>query len=88
MSRQKSPSTTTARKRAPRKSVARPKAMDAPAVTQFVGLEQRSALIAEAAFFRAEKRGFALGSEVEDWLTAESEVNAKLLHAARSRPRG
>jgi len=41
-------------------------------------------LIAEAAFFRAEKRGFSPGHEVEDWLAAESEVDAKLLHAVES----
>ncbi|MEW6039667.1 MAG: DUF2934 domain-containing protein [Pseudomonadota bacterium] len=32
------------------------------------------ALIAEAAYLRAEKRGFAEGSELEDWLEAEKEV--------------
>ncbi|QXP85636.1 DUF2934 domain-containing protein [Methylococcus sp. ANG] len=32
------------------------------------------ALIAEAAYLRAEKRGFVGGSELEDWLEAEKEV--------------
>ncbi|QJD28591.1 DUF2934 domain-containing protein [Methylococcus geothermalis] len=32
------------------------------------------ALIAEAAYYRAEKRGFAGGGELEDWLEAEKEV--------------
>ena len=32
------------------------------------------ALIAEAAYLRAEKRGFAEGGELEDWLEAEKEV--------------
>jgi hypothetical protein len=45
-------------------------------------------LIAEAAFFRAEKRGFAPGNEEQDWLAAEAEVDAKLLNAAESGPRG
>ena len=31
-------------------------------------------LIAEAAYRRAEKRGFAPGYEMEDWLAAETEV--------------
>jgi hypothetical protein len=44
-------------------------------------------LIAEAAFFRAEKRAFAPGHEVEDWLAAESEVDAKLMHAVESGPK-
>ena len=83
MPREKSPSTQTPRKRAPRKTAA---AASAAATTfgQFVGPEQRAALIAEAAFFRAEKRGFAPGHEVEDWLAAESEVDAKLMHAVES----
>ncbi len=32
------------------------------------------ARIAEAAYYRAERRGFAGGSEVEDWLAAEEEI--------------
>jgi hypothetical protein len=31
-------------------------------------------LIAEAAYYRAKKRGFAPGYEVEDWVQAEAEV--------------
>jgi hypothetical protein len=31
-----------------------------------------------AAYFRAERRGFAPGYEIEDWLAAEAEVAAKL----------
>ena len=81
MPREKSP-TPTVRKRAPRKSVAAPHV--ASSFTRFVDPERRAALIAEAAFFRAEKRGFAPGNEVEDWLAAESEVDAKLMHAAES----
>jgi hypothetical protein len=35
-------------------------------------------MIAMAAYFRAEKRGFTSGSEVEDWLEAEKEVASRL----------
>jgi hypothetical protein len=87
MAREKSPSTPTIRKRAPRKSVAKPQA-EIESITRFVGPEHRATLIAEAAFLRAEKRGFAPGSEIEDWLAAEAEVDAKLLHGVSSRPRG
>lgn len=31
-------------------------------------------MIADAAYFRAEKRGFASGHEIEDWLAAEKEI--------------
>jgi Protein of unknown function (DUF2934) len=35
----------------------------------------REALIATAAYYRAERRGFRPGHEVEDWLDAEREVD-------------
>lgn len=40
--------------------------------------EDRHRLIAEAAYFRAEQRGFVPGCELEDWLAAELEVDALL----------
>ena len=85
MPREKTPVDVTVKKRAPRKA-----ASDAiKSVTNFssfVGPEKRAALIAEAAYFRAEKRGFAPGHEHEDWLAAENEVDAALLRA-KSPPR-
>lgn len=44
---------------------------------------RRHAMIAEAAYYRAERRGFAPGHELEDWLQAEAE----LAPAARQRGR-
>ena len=35
-------------------------------------------MIARAAYFRAERRGFADGCALQDWLEAEAEVDAKL----------
>jgi Protein of unknown function (DUF2934) len=40
--------------------------------------EARRALIAENAYRRAARRGFAPGHESEDWLAAEAEVDALL----------
>lgn len=41
-------------------------------------VDKRSAalheMIADAAYFRAEKRGFEAGHEVDDWLAAEEEI--------------
>jgi hypothetical protein len=74
----KVPATPTVRKRAPRKSTAIQKT---PTPARFVEPEHRAGLIAEAAFFRAEKRGFSPGHEMEDWLAAESEVDAQLMSA-------
>ena len=34
------------------------------------------AMVAEAAYYRAEKRGFAPGKELDDWLEAEKEIEA------------
>ena len=39
-------------------------------------------MIREAAYFRAEARGFVGGDPVEDWLAAEAEIDA-LVSAAR-----
>jgi Protein of unknown function (DUF2934) len=41
--------------------------------------EDRSACIAEAAYFLAQCRGFSPGHELDDWLTAENEVDARLI---------
>jgi hypothetical protein len=40
---------------------------------------ERRALIATEAYLRAERRNFAGGHELEDWLAAEAEVNARLV---------
>jgi hypothetical protein len=39
---------------------------------------RRHKLIAEAAYYRAEKRGFAAGNELQDWLEAEMEIRQLL----------
>lgn len=40
--------------------------------------EARYRMICEAAYLRAERRGFMPGGEVEDWLAAEQEVDRLL----------
>ena len=40
-------------------------------------------LTAERAYFRAERRGFAPGHELEDWVAAEREVAALLAEPPR-----
>jgi hypothetical protein len=42
----------------------------------------RRAWIATAAYFRAERRGFTPGGEVDDWLAAEAEIAAEAKPAA------
>lgn len=38
----------------------------------------RQAMIAQAAYFRAERRGFTDGGELNDWLEAEREISRML----------
>ncbi len=40
--------------------------------------ERRRAMVAEAAYYRAEQRGFEPGRELEDWCAAESDVDSLL----------
>ena len=40
---------------------------------------QRQQMIAEAAYFKAERRGFNGGDAVRDWCEAEAEIDAQLL---------
>jgi hypothetical protein len=44
----------------------------------FIEPERRHALICEAAYYRAERRGFCPGQELDDWLAAESDVERTL----------
>ena len=83
MAREKNPTTPTTRRRAPRKTLGQAQP-EISRVTPFVDPQQRAALIAEAAYFRAEKRGFAPGNETGDWLAAEAEVDARLLASAQA----
>jgi len=45
--------------------------------------EERHQLIAEAAYFHAERRNFTPGCELDDWLNAEAEVEELLLNVER-----
>jgi hypothetical protein len=39
---------------------------------------ERERLIAEAAYLRAEKRGFAPGFQLDDWLAAETQIDGEV----------
>jgi len=58
-------------RRAPRSRVPAPQNM---AISQ----EERHQMIAEAAYYRAEQRGFFGGDPLRDWLEAEAEVISRL----------
>ena len=70
----------SAEKAAPRRGAAPAKPSPASGVPSgaTVSGEARRTMIAQAAYLRAERRGFAPGGEAEDWLEAEAEVDALL----------
>jgi Protein of unknown function (DUF2934) len=43
-----------------------------------ISAEELRKLIAEAAYYRAKRRGFAPGHEEEDWVQAEAEVKERI----------
>lgn len=45
----------------------------------------RQVMIAAAAYFRAEQRGFVGGDSLDDWLAAEAEVDERLRQATDAR---
>jgi len=73
---------TAAKKKAPKKPTARKKAaikkVRVTAATTAVNPEERYKMIAEAAFLRAERRGFVDGDDLRDWLDAEREIDQML----------
>jgi phasin family protein len=71
----KTASKASAKKPAAKKAVA-PATKPAGDKTAVSPLE-RWRMIAEAAYYRAEKRGFVGGNPMEDWAEAEKEINAR-----------
>ena len=47
--------------------------------------DERHRMIAEAAYHRAEKRGFMNGDPVQDWLEAEAQIESELRNGSKSR---
>lgn len=64
--------------RARRSTAKTPQTRGPKASATMIDPDRRRALIAEAAYFRAERRGFEPGHEVEDWVAAEAEVDTSL----------
>jgi hypothetical protein len=49
-----------------------------PVPPALIDQDLRRELIAQAAYYRAERRGFQPGNEADDWLAAEGEIDAAL----------
>jgi hypothetical protein len=60
--------------RAPAQAALRPGTRPGP-----ISAEERRKMVAEAAYFRAQRRGFQGGSPDRDWMEAEAEIDAILL---------
>jgi hypothetical protein len=70
---------TPPRRRAPPRVTAIEADVAPPVATRVeISAQARYAMIQEAAYLRAERRGFAPGHDTEDWLSAEAEVDALL----------
>ena len=63
------------KERVPSKPPGKPSKPKAPARATPQDLRQ---LISEAAYYRAKRRGFAPGHELDDWIQAEAEVMGRI----------
>jgi len=63
--------------RKPRSSRAKVSAAaGAPSTPSEPSADKRRAMVSEAAYYRAQNRGFEPGRELDDWLAAEAEIAA------------
>jgi hypothetical protein len=56
-----------------------------PRAQETIAAEHRRAMVEEAAYYRAQRRGFAPGHELEDWVLAEREVDAAVAVGGKGR---
>ena len=79
------PPTVTAEAASTARKKAAPRAKRVPVSRPAITPDMRRGMIAESAYLRAERRGFAPGHEDEDWMAAEAEVD-QLLSADQRAP--
>jgi hypothetical protein len=53
-----------------------------------VSEDERRRMVAEAAYYRAQQRGFTAGGEVDDWLEAEREITQRFRGSAARHAHG
>ena len=66
-------------KKTRRKAAPKPPAAATRAAQAITSTEERLRMIAEAAYYRAQRRGFQGGDPGRDWVEAEAEIDAMLL---------
>jgi hypothetical protein len=72
------PATRSTRRPAPKTTKTNLRPLRADVVAAVIDPDHRRALIAQVAYYRAERRGFEPGYDAEDWLSAEAEVDTAL----------
>ena len=65
-------------KKVPAAKTARRSASKRGSSEEAIAAEVRECMIATAAYYRAERRGFAPGQELADWIEAEMEIEQQL----------
>lgn len=68
----------------PAKSAAAAKKPPPAGILLPVSHEERWRMVAEAAYYIAQRRGFVGGDAIADWVAAEAEVDARLRTEGRS----
>ncbi|NJD32967.1 MAG: DUF2934 domain-containing protein [Gammaproteobacteria bacterium] len=80
------PAPVSAAKEPAKPKVARPKARPRTSAAAVPLIEERRRMVEMAAYFRAERRGFEPGLELEDWFSAEAEIEAQLAPVPGKKP--
>ncbi|MFO1350519.1 MAG: DUF2934 domain-containing protein [Gammaproteobacteria bacterium] len=70
--------TPRSRKRQPPPAAEAQPAVDTMIATSVANAPDRRSMIAQAAYFKAERRGFSPGQELQDWIEAEQEISAAI----------
>lgn len=70
----RTPAATTRKAAAPKKAAGSRAPTTKASTASARPAAERAEMVRVAAYFRAERRGFAPGYEIEDWLAAEAEV--------------
>jgi hypothetical protein len=80
------PAPVAAAKEPAKAKVAKPSARAKTAAPTAPAVDDRQRRVEMAAYFRAERRGFEPGRELEDWFAAEAEIEAQIVPAPRKKP--
>ncbi len=72
-----SESKATTKKRARKSTSSKKRLQSASALDSSIPTVEKQHMVCEAAYYIAEQRGFSPGSELDDWLLAEAQINTE-----------